>query len=92
MRVLHVTHQLVGFVLCHLPAANHVLHELSRALQRKCREAGSRTDHVLHRRGHFATSFQADFVRTRSHFGDGVTHILPAMPRPTSWRRGWDSR
>ena len=70
----------VGFVLRHLAATHHVLHEIARALGDESRESRRGADHVLHGRGHLAAGLETDLLRLRRHLGDGVSHVLTTMP------------
>ncbi len=87
VRGFDVAHQFVGFVLGHLATTNHVLHELARTFERESSETGCGVDDVFHRRRHLAPSFEADFMSARSHFGDGVAHVLTTMSRTATRRR-----
>ena len=78
---------IVRFILRHLSATHHVLHELTRAFHCKGREARSRIDDVFHRSRHLASGFQADLVRTCRHLGDSITDVLTAVSRSAAGRR-----
>jgi len=98
MRLLGFANEFVGFVLRHLATPDHVLDEVSRAFHRESGETGRGVDDVFHCRRHLAAGFEADLVRARSHFGDGVSDVLPAVSgasarRSSGWSggfsRGW---
>src|SRR5665213_3004600 len=87
-RLFRLTHQPVGFVLRHLAATDHVLHEVARAFEREDRKTGGGTDDFFHRRGHLASGLHADLVRLGGHLGHGVAHVGAAMCwMAPYWRR-----
>ena len=90
MRFLDVAEQLVRFLVAHLAAAHHVLHEVARALDRKPGHAGRGVDDVLHRAGNLAVGFEAELLRLLRHLGDSIANIGPAMAGPASRRGGND--
>jgi hypothetical protein len=72
-------HQLVRFVLRHLTTTDHILEQVAGALEYQPGEAGSGTDHVFHRSGHFAAGFETYLVRLCSHLGDGIFYVRAAV-------------
>ena len=84
VRFLGLAHQFVRLFLRHLSATYHVLHEIACAFDGEASEAGSCTDDVFHRRGNFAPRLLTDFLRTRRHFGDRVSHISASVSRGTT--------
>ena len=88
MSLFGFANQLVGFVLGHLAAADHVLDQVTRAFDGEAREACGGIDDVFHRSRHLAACLETDLVRTSSHLGDGVADVLTAMSGATA-RRSW---
>ena len=78
--------QHIPFVLSHLTAAHHIVHEVTRAFDGKRTEASRRADDFAHRAGHLAAGFEADLVRAGRHFGGRVTGVCCSMARATSRR------
>jgi len=89
VRRFDLTHQLVGFLLRHLAATNHVLQEITRALDDEAGKSGSGADHVLHRCGHLASRLEADLMRLGRHFGDRIFYVGSTVPRAAL---RWDRR
>ena len=89
MRRFDFAHQLVRLLLRHLPATNHVLQEITGALENETGKAGSGADHVLHCGGHFASRLQTDLMRLRCHLGDRIFYIGAAMTGTAFWRNRW---
>ncbi len=79
-------HQLVGFLLRHLAAPNHVLEQIARTLEDEAGQSGGGTDDVLHGCGHLAARLQADLVRLRRHLGDGIFYVSSAVAWAPPWR------
>src|SRR5438445_504744 len=73
--LLRLANELVGFLLCHLAAAHHVLHEVAGALDGEAGESGGGADDVLHGGGYLASRLLADQLRTLGHFGHRVSHV-----------------
>ena len=79
VRVLGLSDELVRLLLGHLAAADHVLHEIARALDGKPGQSSGGADHVLHRRGDLAARLLADQLGPLGHFGDRVAHVGATM-------------
>ena len=76
---LDAVEQLVGFVLRHLAAPHHELHDVASAFDRETGETGGRVDDFFHGGGHLAAGFHRYFGGLRGHFGDGIARILAAV-------------
>ncbi len=81
MRSFDFAHQLVGFLLGHLTATNHVLEKIARALEHESGQTSGGANDILHCGGHLAARLQTDLVRLCRHLGDGIFYIGPAMTR-----------
>src|SRR5438105_5909069 len=86
MRCFDFAHQLVGFLLRHLAATDHVLKQIARTLENEAGESGGGADHVLHGGGHFASRLEADLVRLGRHLGDRIFYVGTAVTGAALWR------
>ena len=77
----------LGFFLPHLAAADHVIDQVPRTLDRERAEPGRRTDDLAHSASHLAAGLQADLMRPLRHFGGRVACVSSSMPRATARRR-----
>ena len=75
MRLLGLADQLVRFVLRHLAATNHVLHEVSRALDGETGDACGGADDILHGGRDLRPRFLADQLRALGHLGHRVSCV-----------------
>ena len=86
-RLFGLANQAVGFILRHLTATNHELHQVTGTLDGERRQSRGGIDNVSHGARHLAAGLHADFMRLGSHFGHGVSYIRATMARTTTYGR-----